>query len=346
MQSSSAQENHDFEISLRDQLIAAQNGQPPPVPQQATQGSEQYPPPPHHAASPHEHQHLDPAIGGQHMSPYAMPQTGPPATDGDGSPASKKAAAKQRELSTTKRAAQNRAAQRAFRQRKEQYICQLEEDIKKYKGIEDDFTTLQADNHALRNYIMDLQGRLSENKIDFPPAPPIARVALPPPPNPVVYDLGPSEGASTAQQPRYSPQDDQQQYHPDLRSDPREQLRQFVTDELNQQNQNAAHPNQAHQPPEHHRQNQVPPVDMNSASPTNGSTEEALPAGAVQQLRAAAAQAGELNAYSPSTRGPPEGEYTSVDDRPPSKRPRVELATQARDRDLTATDFPGEQLLA
>lgn len=197
---------------------------------------------------------------------------------------------------------------------------------------------------------MDLQGRLSENKIDFPPAPSTARVALPPPPNPVVYDLGPSEGASTAQQPRYSPQDDQQQYHPDLRSDPREQLRQFVTDELNQQNQNAAHPNQAHQPPQDHRQNpghhQPPPVDLNSASPTNGSTEEALPPGAVQQLRAAAAQAGELNAYSPSTRGPPEVDYTAVDDRPPSKRPRVENTTQARDRDLTATDFPGEQLLA
>lgn len=90
-----------------------------------------------------------------------------------------------RELSTSKRAAQNRAAQvcfvcmclffasprklinsqRAFRQRKERYITELEEKVKRYQSMETDFQSLQDENHQLREYILNLQSQLlGQNK--------------------------------------------------------------------------------------------------------------------------------------------------------------------------------------
>jgi hypothetical protein len=87
-----------------------------------------------------------------------------------------------RELSTSKRAAQNRAAQvrshflslsslpshilihrqRAFRQRKERYITELEEKVKQFETMETDFRSLQDENHQLREYILSLQSQLLE----------------------------------------------------------------------------------------------------------------------------------------------------------------------------------------
>lgn len=55
-----------------------------------------------------------------------------------------------RELSTSKRAAQNRAAQRAFRQRKEGYIKKLEEQVKEFQNMEHNYKALQNENYQLR----------------------------------------------------------------------------------------------------------------------------------------------------------------------------------------------------
>ena len=76
-----------------------------------------------------------------------------------------------RELSTSKRAAQNRAAQRAFRQRKEGYIKKLEEQVRDYSMLNDNFKAVQAENYQLRDYIINLQSRLLESQGEFPPPP-------------------------------------------------------------------------------------------------------------------------------------------------------------------------------
>ena len=92
-----------------------------------------------------------------------------------------------RELSTSKRAAQNRQAQvcntkislltytdnpqRAFRQRKEGHIKKLEEQVRDYQTLAESFKAVQAENYQLRDYIINLQSRLIESQGDFPPAP-------------------------------------------------------------------------------------------------------------------------------------------------------------------------------
>jgi len=76
-----------------------------------------------------------------------------------------------RELSTSKRAAQNRAAQRAFRQRKEGYIKKLEEQVRDYEMLNNNFKAVQAENYQLRDYIINLQSRLLESQGEFPPPP-------------------------------------------------------------------------------------------------------------------------------------------------------------------------------
>lgn len=97
-----------------------------------------------------------------------------------------------RELSTSKRAAQNRAAQvgspptcplllhhlltcfppkRAFRQRKEENIRQLEGKVKESEHLLELYKTLQTENYQLRDYIINLQSRLLETQGEIPPAP-------------------------------------------------------------------------------------------------------------------------------------------------------------------------------
>ena len=60
---------------------------------------------------------------------------------------------------------------RAFRQRKEGYIKKLEEQVKEFQTMEQNFRALQNENYQLREYILNLQSRLLENQSDFPPAP-------------------------------------------------------------------------------------------------------------------------------------------------------------------------------
>jgi len=76
-----------------------------------------------------------------------------------------------RELSTSKRAAQNRAAQRAFRQRKEGYIKKLEEQVRDYAMLTENYKNVQAENYQLRDYIISLQSRLLESQGEVPPPP-------------------------------------------------------------------------------------------------------------------------------------------------------------------------------
>lgn len=61
--------------------------------------------------------------------------------------------------------------QRAFRQRKEGYIKKLEEQVKEFQTMEQNFRALQNENYQLREYILNLQSRLLENQSEFPPAP-------------------------------------------------------------------------------------------------------------------------------------------------------------------------------
>ncbi|KAI7639497.1 hypothetical protein KC319_g14382, partial [Hortaea werneckii] len=182
MQHAPAQQEHNpqnLELSLREHLLAAsgsgQQGNPSPYPNPPQPGDHPHHPYQHSdSASPHDpHAQLDPNVAHhqQHQAPYAHMSAGEPAGDeGDLSPGQSGKAGK-RELSTSKRAAQNRAAQRAFRQRKEGYIKKLEEQVKDFQNMEQNFRSLQNENYQLREYILNLQSRLLETQSDIPPAP-------------------------------------------------------------------------------------------------------------------------------------------------------------------------------
>ncbi|BCR90550.1 uncharacterized protein ACHE_60436S [Aspergillus chevalieri] len=151
---------------LHDQLLAAQQHlshpqarppQPPPAQ------------PPHMQpnASPRDQNNIDPAISGASM--LAGPPQTPPQQDPSG-PESPKSYGK-RPLSTSKRAAQNRAAQRAFRQRKETYIRKLEDQVKDFENMSEGIKTLQTENYQLREYIINLQSRLLDTQGEVPELP-------------------------------------------------------------------------------------------------------------------------------------------------------------------------------
>ncbi|KAJ2889888.1 hypothetical protein IWW38_004439 [Coemansia aciculifera] len=78
----------------------------------------------------------------------------------DGSHLADDANARRRSINSSKRAAQNRAAQRAFRLRRERYVSSLEEKARNYDRLEAAFVDLQQENHQLRAH---LQRSLSEN---------------------------------------------------------------------------------------------------------------------------------------------------------------------------------------
>ncbi|KAK7743119.1 hypothetical protein SLS53_004204 [Cytospora paraplurivora] len=102
----------------------------------------------------------------------AAPLVGIPSAEsppGDTSADGRKA---KRELSQSKRAAQNRAAQRAFRQRKEGYIKKLEQQVRDYGEMEQQFKALQTENYSLREYIVHLQSRLIDAQVEPPQPPP------------------------------------------------------------------------------------------------------------------------------------------------------------------------------
>lgn len=128
---------------------------------------------PSSSASPHDHQNIDPAIGG--------PPGGMMSNSGAGGEYDNMSGGKggKRELSQSKRAAQNRAAQRAFRQRKEGYIKKLEEQVRELHALEENYKAIQAENYSLREYIIHLQSRLIESQGEYPQPPPNVNLAHP-----------------------------------------------------------------------------------------------------------------------------------------------------------------------
>ncbi|EMC93002.1 hypothetical protein BAUCODRAFT_269899 [Baudoinia panamericana UAMH 10762] len=173
MQHAAQDHPQNLEMNLREQLLAA--GPP------ATHPSPYPPPPnagatdpnlPYHPSDPTSpHNHLDPNVAqSQQQAPYAP--MGGDAGDSPGEDGMSPSGSKgKRELSQSKRAAQNRAAQRAFRQRKEGYIKKLEEQVKEFQNMESNYRQLQNENYQLREYILNLQSRLLESSSDVPPAP-------------------------------------------------------------------------------------------------------------------------------------------------------------------------------
>ncbi|KAF2862717.1 hypothetical protein K470DRAFT_275074 [Piedraia hortae CBS 480.64] len=171
--------NH-AEMNLRDHLLAVTNNG------QTTADATPYPPMTPTNPSTHDGYHQPPDTARQHeameahdgmaaqqvIAPYAhmggeaMHEVG---HEGAESPSSAKG---KRPLSTSKRAAQNREAQRAFRQRKECYIKKLEQQLRDYQSADNAYRTIQEENYQLRDYIVKLQTRLLENRCDVPPPPP------------------------------------------------------------------------------------------------------------------------------------------------------------------------------
>ncbi|OHE95204.1 bZIP transcription factor [Colletotrichum orchidophilum] len=103
-----------------------------------------------------------------------------------------------RELSQSKRAAQNRAAQRAFRQRKEGYIKKLEQQVRDYMEMEGQYKTMQSENYALREYVIHLQSRLLDLQSEIPQPPPNVNLQQPSLPPPSVPTSGPEVAPSNA----------------------------------------------------------------------------------------------------------------------------------------------------
>ncbi|KAI9836119.1 MAG: hypothetical protein M1819_001735 [Sarea resinae] len=187
---SSAQENA-AEQSLREHLLAQVHS--PPAPQHTLEAMG-----PSSSASPHDH-NIDPAIAGSAMNVSNSADSG-----GDDNGSDSKKGGK-RELSTSKRAAQNRAAQlgkqRAFRQRKEGYIKKLEEQVKDYNALNENYKAIQAENYQLRDYIINLQSRLIEAQGEYPQPP--SNIDLPHPrPDPLQQIPAPTApmGSSTVSQ--------------------------------------------------------------------------------------------------------------------------------------------------
>ncbi|KAI1431498.1 hypothetical protein GGR50DRAFT_63440 [Xylaria sp. CBS 124048] len=103
-----------------------------------------------------------------------------------------------RELSQSKRAAQNRAAQRAFRQRKEHYIKKLEQQVREYTEMEHTYKAIQNDNYALREYVIQLQSRLLDLQVEPPLPPPNVNIAPPGAAGPARPPHGGAPGESTS----------------------------------------------------------------------------------------------------------------------------------------------------
>jgi len=131
---------------LRKQLLSVIGGEEPQ--QQPTPMSSQQPP------------NSSPTI--VHRNDLRPSSSLSPGSGGEDS-LSKADARQRRELNTSKRAAQNRNAQRAFRARKEEYIKSLESKVRDYEAVEERNQALEGENAALRQYIMHLQRRLLDH---------------------------------------------------------------------------------------------------------------------------------------------------------------------------------------
>ncbi|GAB7346209.1 hypothetical protein MBLNU457_4944t1 [Dothideomycetes sp. NU457] len=276
MQRSPQQDSQsNFEMSLRDQLIAAQNNnnnqdQPPESHPQPAAG--------YTAPGPtgHDEHHIDPDMGASGNQEYAMDSMN--IDDAIAAMADGGRGGARKELSGSKRAAQNRAAQRAFRQRKEAYIGKLEKQVKDYRVMEEDFKNLQHENYQLREYILTLQSRILETSGDVPPPPAHINLQNPTQPGggsssePRLEPIGlPPTDAESSTQSMQEPPVDQQQHQ--RRQSPLPEISQFrpIFD------------------PQLHDRQAAPAADM---STRHSPVDDSISAVAVERLQAAAAEAG------------------------------------------------------
>ncbi|KAI9669624.1 MAG: hypothetical protein M1831_007320 [Alyxoria varia] len=164
----------------QSQSHQAQNAQQANLPQLQQQSPGQSP---NNPSTPMQQQssRIDPAIEGPYGSVRVPTTPGQGNNDPDASmvdeltPEGRHSNMSKRALSQSKRAAQNRAAQRAFRARKETYIKKLEDQVQNasiYAPLQQDLSRFQNENFQLRDYIMALQIRLLEAGADYPPPPP------------------------------------------------------------------------------------------------------------------------------------------------------------------------------
>ncbi|KAJ5110514.1 hypothetical protein N7532_001049 [Penicillium argentinense] len=182
---------------LHDQLLAAQHHMGSRVPAQPNQQQQQLQPNPmQNPVASRDASNIDPAISGGVMmssphTPPTAPQQQPSPDEGNAKYHGK------RELSTSKRAAQNRAAQasRAFRQRKETYIRKLEDEVKGLEECRNKITNLSNENYQLRDYIITLQSRLMDMSAEVPELPPNIDLHQP------RQDFGMASGLPSAGQP-------------------------------------------------------------------------------------------------------------------------------------------------
>ncbi|KAI1007088.1 hypothetical protein K3495_g1123 [Podosphaera aphanis] len=164
---------------LRAQLAAVMSTGPHhshPLPHPHPPPPHPYPEAPTATTTAHEG-NIDPAIGGSSAGRGSMMLGAGGESGGDDGNDGRKSA--KRELSQSKRAAQNRAAQRAFRQRKEGYIKKLEEQVRELHNLNESLKASQAENYTLREYIIHLQSRLIESHGEFPQPPPNINLAHP-----------------------------------------------------------------------------------------------------------------------------------------------------------------------
>ncbi|KAK7956108.1 uncharacterized protein PG986_005330 [Apiospora aurea] len=130
-----------------------------------------------------------------------------------------------RELSQSKRAAQNRAAQvcdtschiglrmvtltqstESFQAKKGAPHKKLEQEVRDFRTMEETYKAVQNENYALREYVIQLQSRLMDSQIELPQPPP--GLALHPPrpnapravahPQPPANVLEPAQATSSA----------------------------------------------------------------------------------------------------------------------------------------------------
>ncbi|WQF80187.1 Putative basic-leucine zipper domain-containing protein [Colletotrichum destructivum] len=162
------------------------------------QQQQQQPPPPPQPQQPQQQQQIAPpptTAGPSTAPPIHSPPSGMAL---DETAEGRKA---KRELSQSKRAAQNRAAQRAFRQRKEGYIKKLEQQVRDYMEMEQQYKATQSENYALREYVIHLQSRLLDVQGEVPQPPPNVNLQHPPMPPPAAVptsgpEVAPSNGGA------------------------------------------------------------------------------------------------------------------------------------------------------
>jgi hypothetical protein len=99
------------------------------------------------------------------------PHNETPQTPDDGTKDDQPSAPNGRVLSSTKRAAQNRAAQRAFRERKDRYIKSLEQKAQDHERSASIVADLRKENIYLRDYVVRLQNEVDSLNTELGRAP-------------------------------------------------------------------------------------------------------------------------------------------------------------------------------